>query len=493
MASRSAPPPPIGSESASRESRPTCATTTAAIMIPKSTRLHSGVSARAICGCSPLPGAAAGRSVPGAGEPSGSGTMTRRLNNPPTETDRAASASRTRASVSASCCARSNTISPVPPVVSLAIACCCFASLRIATAFSARRRAAIAYSILARNRAAPTRMPAETAAGTTSSCGPYATMSSTSMRKAQAPSARRVSAPPTSERMVPGGGSSALLLHVRLTGTSRPASLRGGDAPRPFARADFAGNFSKKWRTVGRTQWDGGRTQGRDPLQKPNRVGSMDEHLLPGGPIRDDGALLLLMTAVSFASNALIGLVVPFLPHALEALRPTPPRLDMLNGCLMAVFPLTIIVTSSAVGWLLDKLGRLSVLRLGLVAQCLSTALFAIAPTIGRGTLGTTVLVFVIARIGQGAGACMSTIAIFAIIIDAFVQTLAATLRLNEVPLASWCEGQDMRERKSACFLQCCLEECRGELVQPGPRDSHIPLRIHSSGDHTLNGRFRNF
>ncbi|KAJ1616378.1 hypothetical protein T492DRAFT_1113364, partial [Pavlovales sp. CCMP2436] len=110
----------------------------------------------------------------------------------------------------------------------------------------------------------------------------------------------------------------------------------------------------KKWRTVGWTQWDGGRTQGRDPLQKPNRVGSMDEHLLPGRPIRDDGALLLLMTAVSFASNALIGLVVPFLPHALEALRPTPPRLDMLNmlnGCLMAVFPLTIIVTSPAVGW----------------------------------------------------------------------------------------------------------------------------------------------
>jgi MFS family permease len=224
--------------------------------------------------------------------------------------------------------------------------------------------------------------------------------------------------------------------------------------------------------------------QGEPRQAGPTVAGSTSTPLLSQGePRRDGGALLLLMGSVSFASNALVGLVVPFLPHALKALRPTPQRLDVLNGCLMAVFPLTMVVASPVVGRLLGRLGRFSVLRLGLVTQCVATGLFAFAPTIGGGTLAASVPVFIAARVGQGSGACMSNMSIFAIILDAYAHNLAATLGLNEVaiglgfatapllgsglyalggfrcpffaacgvfalmvPLASWCERQDLRD-----------------------------------------------
>lgn len=155
--------------------------------------------------------------------------------------------------------------------------------------------------------------------------------------------------------------------------------------------------------------------------------------LLNGESRRGPSAgVLLLMCGVSFSGNALIGLVLPFLPRELDALKPTFAPVDVLNSVIMAAFPLAMLMSSPLANVLVSHYGRYALLKWGLVAEGLATLIFPTAPVKPDMAVLACAL-FVGARLLQGVGASGANLAVFAIVADEAHSSLATVMGLNEV------------------------------------------------------------
>ncbi|KAG8464426.1 hypothetical protein KFE25_003489 [Diacronema lutheri] len=154
---------------------------------------------------------------------------------------------------------------------------------------------------------------------------------------------------------------------------------------------------------------------------------------------------LALTLGVSATTNMLIGIVLPLLPDALEALQPRFASVGVLDAMLVAAFPAAMMLGSPLAAASASRFGRFALLRACLLLQAGATLTFAFAPRLGKrcGALSstservamTTTALFVLARLGQGAGAAGCSLSVFAIVADAYPLTLASVMGLNEVAI----------------------------------------------------------
>jgi DHA1 family tetracycline resistance protein-like MFS transporter len=127
---------------------------------------------------------------------------------------------------------------------------------------------------------------------------------------------------------------------------------------------------------------------------------------------------MLIVFLVVFIDLLGFGIVLPLLPlYALELLEPLLPGLDhrplrgLLLGLLMSSFSAMQFLFAPVWGRLSDRIGRRSILLVGLGASVIFYTLFGIASEIGaQGHLVLALALLFIARLGAGiAGATIST------------------------------------------------------------------------------------
>eukprot|EP00405_Crypthecodinium_cohnii_P011419 CAMPEP_0206428046 /NCGR_PEP_ID=MMETSP0324_2-20121206/5413_1 /ASSEMBLY_ACC=CAM_ASM_000836 /TAXON_ID=2866 /ORGANISM="Crypthecodinium cohnii, Strain Seligo" /LENGTH=453 /DNA_ID=CAMNT_0053893463 /DNA_START=155 /DNA_END=1516 /DNA_ORIENTATION=+ len=130
---------------------------------------------------------------------------------------------------------------------------------------------------------------------------------------------------------------------------------------------------------------------------------------------------LIMMCLVAFFSYLTVGMLAPFLPQHMAAIGVD----ERWSGIIFAFYPIAVIATTPIANELCAKLGRPTLIGLGLITQAVAAFIF--------GVFNSSLLVLLFARFMQGCGASASNLAMFALVADLYPDTIGKVMGLNEL------------------------------------------------------------
>lgn len=156
--------------------------------------------------------------------------------------------------------------------------------------------------------------------------------------------------------------------------------------------------------------------------------------LLPDGPgiesLVPTWRIVAMLLGVTFCTCLNTGMVAPILPWQLSDMGASP----MWNDFIFSIFPMATLLMTPLAKTAVGHYGRIELLFLGLVLQCVSTVSFAYADVLTGGVGVQTqaaLAIFAMSRVVCGIGSAFANVAIFAIAVEHFSQ--GDTDRIGEV------------------------------------------------------------